>query len=103
MQITTPSGLRADTTLVGEYGQPSVTLLNVPGIPGKHTYNAAQFLTAKALGHGFTVSSAWISDPDFTLSADDLDAIIAQLIAQANARFGHYEVKWVPADPSTPF
>lgn len=103
MRLTTPAGLIADFTLLGEHGQPSVTLTNVPGIPGRHTYNAAQFLTAKALGRDFSISSAWITDPDFTLSAEDFDAIVAKIIAQPQARFGNYEMKWVPADPSMPF
>lgn len=103
MRIKTTSGVTADVTTHGEYGQPSVTLTDVPGIAGNHTYNAAQFLLAKALGENFTIASHWIDTPDFTLSGGDIDVIVSKIKQIAGAKVGNFEMTWVPADKSMPF
>ena len=103
MKHKTSTGLTATFIQRGDYGQPFVALANVPGIPEGGTYNAAQFLDAAARGEGFIVGPVWDDQEPFEIDASDVAAIAAMVRKHCDPRNGHFEMRWVARDPSTPF
>ena len=103
MQYETSTGITATFKQKGSYGVPSVTLSNVPGIPGEHQYNASQFLDSAAIGEGFFVGAVWDDQSPFLIETADVNGIAQMVRANADRTQGYFESRWVALDPSAPF
>lgn len=82
--------------------QPTVCLTSEV-LPGRHVYNLTQFLCVAGASKRFRVTLGDLGDAIHTLPAAVTQEIAQQALGRINGREGHYELRWVPADPAAPF
>lgn len=83
--------------------QPTVTLRDVPDLPGIHIYYATQFLDCAATQDTFSIGASWDDQRDVVIQASDVQAIAALIAQQVDPAQGGFAVQWIAIDPSVPF
>ena len=66
-------------------------------------FNLSRFLSIAAGCSDFLISALELGDTDYTLGASKVNAIAQQAIGRLSRLDGHYEIHWIPNDPSLPF
>ena len=100
--LKTSSGITVEfTQKPGQ--QPTVTLRDIPDLPGIHTYHAAQFMDCAAAQDMFSIGANWNDQRNVVLSVSEVQAIAALIANHVDPAQGRFAVQWVAIDPAVPF
>lgn len=103
MRYETPTGITFTFVQKAWNEAPTVTVENVPGIPGIHSYYASSFLDAAATGDKFIIGPDFNDQEPFVLEAHEVMAIAYMVRNQVDRTKGAFQMQWVGSDPSLPF
>ena len=103
MRYETPTGIVFTFVQKAWDEAPTVTVENVPGIPGIHSYYASSFLDAAATSREFTIGANFNDQEPFDLQPHEVMAVAYMVRNQADRAKGYFQMKWVGSDPSLPF
>lgn len=103
MRYETPTGIVFTFVQRAWDETPTVTVENVPGIPGIHSYYASSFLDAAATSREFTIGANFNDQEPFDLQPHEVMAVAYMVRNQADRAKGYFQMKWVGSDPSLPF
>lgn len=103
MRYETPTGITFTFVQKAWNEAPTVTIENVPGMPGRHTYYASSFLDSAATGDKFIIGPSFNDQDPFVLEAHEVMAIAYMVRNQVDRTNGAFQMQWVGSDPSLPF
>lgn len=103
MRYETPTGITFTFVQKAWNEAPTVTVENVPGIHGVHSYYASSFLNSAATGDKFIIGPDFNDQEPFVLEAHEVMAIAYMVRNQVDRTKGAFQMQWVGSDPSMPF
>lgn len=86
----------------GSHAEPTL-LLQCEGMLRTERYYLRQFQSIAGRCSDFLIAAMVLGDPEFTIGASTVNSIYHQAIGRLSRLDGHYEICWVPNDPSLPF
>lgn len=90
------------TLEIGKQGQPTVLLVR-EGSGRLDRYHLTQFFSIAARCGEFRIAGCELGDTDYVIGAAVANAIGQRALGLLERQDGHYEIRWVPNDPKTPF
>lgn len=103
MRYETPTGIVFTFVQKAWNEAPIVTVENVPGILGIHSYYASSFLDYAARGDKFIIGADFNDQDPFVIEAHEVMAVANMVRNQVDRTKGTFQMQWVGSDPSLPF